>query len=230
MKLTVVVTVFNEQETISKAIEQVKALNIEKQIIIVDNCSTDGTIEVLRKLQDPALEIVYQPMNFGYARSVSLGVRLAQGEYVYVHNSDLEYDPSCVYGMLDLAEKQGLDAVFGSRLVNRSSESKFKIIKERPFYLGTIITTFLINLFYGRKLTDIIGARFYRVSSFKKLNLQSSDIGFDFEIASKLCKYNFKFKEVPVNYEPRRAGKKKVNIYDIVPAVLTIFRNRYRSS
>ncbi|MFA5275685.1 MAG: glycosyltransferase family 2 protein [Candidatus Omnitrophota bacterium] len=227
MKLTVVVTVFNERETILKAIEQVKGLNLEKQIIVVDNCSTDGTREILRSLHDPALEIVYQSTNCGYGRSVSLGVELACGEYVYVHNSDLEYDPVCVYEMLNLAEKEGFDAIFGSRLLNRKNESKLKILQERPFYLGTIITTFLANLLYGKNFTDIIGTRFYRAEAFKKIKPKISTIGFDFEVVSKLCKGGFKIKELPVNYKPRTMGKKKVKVYDIIPAVLTMLKVKF---
>ena len=227
MKLTVIVTVFNEHETILKAIEQVKNLDVDKQIIIIDNCSTDGTREILKSIDDPDLQIVYQPLNYGYGRSVTQGVELAQGEYAYVHNSDLEYDPSCVYEMLKVSEKEGLDAVFGSRLINRTNESKFKILKERPFYLGTIITTFLINLLYARNFTDIIGNRFYRVSAFRKANSRVNGIGFDFEIVSKLCKNNFKVKEIPVSYKPRSTGKKKIKIYDIIPAVMAIFKVRF---
>ena len=225
MKLTVIVTVFNEHETILKAIEQVKNLDVDKQIIIIDNCSTDGTREILKSIDDPDLQIVYQPLNYGYGRSVTQGVELAQGEYAYVHNSDLEYDPSCVYEMLKVSEKEGLDAVFGSRLKDRAGESKLKIIKERPFYLGSIITTFLINIFYGRNFTDIIGSKFYKVSSFKKLDLRNFGVSFDFELVSKLCKSGFKIGEIPVTYNPRVKGKKMKARY-IIHAVLTMFRVR----
>lgn len=226
MKLTVIVTVYNEQATILKAIEQAKAINAEKQIVIVDNCSTDGTRDILKSLNDDTLEIIYQSRNFGYGRSVITGMNLAKGEYIFVHNSDLEYDPVCVYEMLELAEKENLDAVFGSRLINRRNESKLRIIKERPFYLGTIITTFLANIFYNKNFTDIIGNRFYRTSVLRKINPQVFGIGFDFEVVSKLCKGGFKVKELPVDYKPRTKGK-KIKITDIVPAVLTMFKIKF---
>ncbi len=223
MKLTVVVTVYNEKNTIAKAIQEAKKIQLEKEIIVIDNCSTDGTREILRGLNDNTIKVVYQSMNYGYGTSVITGANLAQGEYLFIHNSDLEYDPVCVYEMLDAAEKENLDVVFGSRLINRRDESVFKIIKERPFYLGTIITTFLINLFYGRHFSDIIGNRLYRTSSLKKLNPQEPAIGFDFEVVSKLCKHGFKIKEIPVKYSPRTKGK-KVKVYDIIPAFWTILK------
>lgn len=224
--VTIIVTVYNERDTILQAIEQVKDLNIEKQIIVVDNCSTDGTREILRNIHDDSIEIVYQSMNYGYGWSIITGARLAKGEYIFVHNSDLEYDPTCVYQMLDLAKTEGLDVVFGSRLLDRKNESKLKILMERPFYLGSLITTFLTNLFYHRDFTDIIGTRFYRTSSLKKINPQMSRIGFDFEVVGKFCKYGYKIKEVPVRYRPRIKGK-KVKVTDIIPAIITVFKVKF---
>jgi len=226
MKLTVIVTVYNEEKTILEAIKQAKALALDKQIIVVDNCSTDGTKEILKKLDDPSLEIIFQPQNYGYGQSVKTGVSLAGGEFVFVHNTDLEYDIECVYKMLDIAEKENLDAVFGSRLYEK--KHIFSIIKARPYYLGTLITTFLINLLYRREFTDIIGARFYRASVFKKIEVDSTKIGFDFEVVSRFCKAGLKIKEVPVSYTPRTSRQgKKVKAMDIIPAVMTILKVKF---
>ncbi len=229
MKLTIVVTVFNEKNTILKAIEAAKKIEIEKEIIVIDNCSTDGTREILRNLKDNSIKIVYQSRNYGYGMSVITGMNLAKGEFMFVHNSDLEYDSECVYAMLDLAEKENLDAVFGSRLYNKIDEGKFMILKERPFYLGTMITTKLTNILYGKDFTDIIGNRFYRTSSLRKINPQLPSIGFDFEVVSKLCKYRFKIKEIPVKYSPRTFGK-KIKAYDIVPALLTMLKIKFSNN
>ncbi|OGS55078.1 MAG: hypothetical protein A3J79_01180 [Elusimicrobia bacterium RIFOXYB2_FULL_62_6] len=227
MKLTVVVTVYNEKATIIRAIQAAKDLAVDKEIIVVDNCSTDGTRELLRSLNDPAVQVVYQPVNYGYGMSVITGIKMAKGEFLFVHNSDLEYDPACVYEMLDRSEKEGLDAVFGSRLFNRrKKESVLSILKERPFYLGTVITTGLANIFYGRDFTDVIGNRFYRTASVRKIDPQTQGIGFDFEVVSKLCKYGMKLAEVPVTYASRTVGK-KIKVYDIIPAVLIMFRIKF---
>lgn len=128
--------------------------------------------------------------------------------------------------MVELSEKEGLDAVFGSRLLKKQNESKFKILKERPFYLGTLITTFLTNIFYHKNFSDVIGTRFYRTQALKKINPQISGIGFDFEVVSKLCKYDYKIKEVTVDYSPRTKGK-KIKVYDIIPAVWMMFKIKF---
>jgi len=230
MKLTIIVTCFNEKATILRAIEEAKNLNIEKEIIVVDNCSTDGTREILKGLKDDSMKIIFQPQNYGFGQSVKTGLSLAKGEYAYVQYSDLEYDIECVYRMLDVAEKEKMDVVFGSRLygIKKNIISIYKLIKKRPYYLGTIITTFLINILYQRKFTDIIGTRFYRVSSFRKIWIKSDGIGFDFEVVSALCKTDFSIKEIPVSYKSRSSREgKKVKAIDIIPAVLEIFKVKF---
>ena len=226
MKLTIVVTVFNERNTILKAIEEARKIEIEKEIIVVDNCSTDGTREALRNLNDNSIKIVYQSRNYGYGMSVITGMNLANGEFLFVHNSDLEYDPACVYEMLNLAQRDNLDAIFGSRLANRKHQSILRILRERPFYLGSIIATSLTNIFYAKHFTDVIGNRFYRTSALRNINPSEAGIGFDFEVVSKLCKYGLRVSEIPVKYSPRTKGK-KIKIYDIIPAVLTMFKIKF---
>ena len=223
VKLTIIVTVYNEKDTIIRAIEEAKAISLDKEVIVVDNCSTDGTKELLMNLEDPSIKIVYQPKNYGYGMSVLTGMNLAKGEFLFVHNSDLEYDTECVYRMLKLAEDEKLDAIFGSRLLSRTSESRIKVLKERPFYLGTMIIAGLINNFYNKNFTDVIGNRFYRTAALRKINPTEKGISFDFEVVSKLCKCQFKILEVLIKYSPRVEGK-KIKIYDIVPALLTILR------
>ena len=230
MKLTIIVTCFNEKATILKAIEEAKNLNIEKEIIVIDNCSTDGTREILKALNDDSIKIVFQPQNYGYGQSVRTGASLAKGEFIYVQYADLEYDIGSAYKMLFLAEEDNLDAVFGSRLysIKKNMISVFRLIKERPYCLGTLITTFLINFFYRRRFTDIIGTRLYRTSSFRKIYIESRGIAFDFEVVSKLCKRGFKIKEVPVYYKARSAREgKKVKARDIVPALIAIFKVKF---
>jgi len=230
MKLTIIVTCFNEKITILKAIEEAKNLNIEKEIVVIDNCSTDGTREILKALNDNSIKIVFQPQNYGYGRSVKTGISLAKGEFAYVQYSDLEYDIGSVHGMLNLAEKDNLDAVFGSRLygIKKNLISVYRLVKKRPYYLGTLATTFLINLFYGRRFTDIIGTRLYRTSSFKKIDIKANGMSFDFEVVSKLCKKGFSIKETPVSYKARSAREgKKVKAMDIIPALAAIIRIKF---
>jgi glycosyltransferase involved in cell wall biosynthesis len=225
MLLTIVVTVYNEKKTIVEAIRQVEALDLEKEIIVVDNFSTDGTRELLKNYGSDAITIVFQDKNYGYGQSVITGCDMAKGKYLYVHNADLEYDPSYVHEMIECAGKEDCDAIFGSRLATRK-ESSLTIIRKRPYFSASIISTFLINKFYGMNFTDIIGSKFYKTSSLRKLYpISDRSITFDFEVVSKLSKRGYKIKEIPVSYKPRSAKEgKKIKIFHSIPALIALLK------
>jgi glycosyltransferase involved in cell wall biosynthesis len=229
MKLTIVIGCFNERPTIIKAIEQAKEINIDKEIIVIDNCSTDGTREILEGLKnDRALRIIFHSKNMGAGYSGYEGIRLAQGDYCYGPGADLEYDMKDVYKMIDKQEKENLDAIFGSRLLDRKNISKLKLIKERPYWFGTIVATFLINLFYRKNFTDVIGINLVKTNIAKTLNCKSTGQAFAFELVSKLCKKKYKIGEVPISYKPRTHKEgKTIRAIDIIPAVLAILKVKF---
>ena len=226
MKLTIVIFCFNEKATILKAIEQAEQIAIDKEIIIIDNCSTDGTKDILDKLErNPALKIVFHSKNMGVGYSVNEGISLAQGEYFYAPCADLEYKMEDVYKMMEKIERENLDAVFGSRLLERKGTSRFTLIKERPYWLGSIIATFLINLFYGRDFTDIIATKLIKTDILKGLGCQATNQAFEFELVSRLCKKRYKIGEVPVWYKARTHKEgKTIRAIDMLPALWVILR------
>ncbi len=226
MKLTIVITCFNEKLTILKAIEQAKALNIDKEIIVIDNCSTDGTKELLESLMaDKSLQIIIHPKNMGAGYSTAEGISLAKGDYFYAPGADLEYDMNDVYKMINKIENDKLDAVFGSRLLERQDVSKWQLIKERHYWLGTIIATFLINVLYGKSFTDVIGINLVKTDLLRALNCKSSSQSFTFELVSKLCKNKKKIGEIHLWYKPRTHKEgKTIKATDMLPALWTIFQ------
>lgn len=226
MKLTILIGCFNEKPTILKAIEQAKAVKVDKEIIVIDNCSTDGTKEILEGLRsDKELQIILQPKNFGAGYTGIVGMRLARGDYFYVPGADLEYKMDDVCRMIDKIEKEKLDVVFGSRLADRKGESILRLIKERPYWLGTIIATFLINLLYRRSFTDIIATKLIKTSILKEMDCKAYSQAFEFELVSKFCKRGLKIGEIPVWYKPRTHKEgKTIRAIDIFPALLAILR------
>ncbi len=221
MKLTIVICCFNEKSTILGAIEQAKEINIDKEIIVIDNCSTDGTKEILESLKnDTSLEIILHSKNMGAGYSTCEAIRLAQGDYFYAPGADLEYKMSDVYNMIDKMEKENLDAVLGSRILDRKGVSKCQLVKERPYWLGTIISTFLINILFHRNFSDIIGSNLVKTGILKTLNCKSSSQSFTFELMSRLCKFGYKMGEIPVWYQPRTHKQgKTIRAIDIIPAL-----------
>jgi glycosyltransferase involved in cell wall biosynthesis len=229
MKLTVFIACFNEKSTILPTIAAAKQLNVDKEIMVIDNCSTDGTREILEGLAgDKDLRIILHPKNMGSGYSACECIKLAQGDCLYGPGADLEYRMEDVYSMIDKMEKENLDVVFGSRLLARKNVSKAALIKERPFWLGTIISTALVNLFYRRKFTDIIASKLMKIGILKSLNMEVNNQAFEFELVSRLCKKGCKIGEVPVYYKPRTHKEgKTIRVIDMLPALLAMFKVKF---
>ena len=227
MKTTILIPCFNEKDTIAEAIEEAKQLKMDKEIIVIDNCSTDGTREILESLNDGSIRIVFQPKNYGAGRSGQLGIRMAKGDYFHAPGADLEYKMTDVLTMIEKLEDENLDAVFGSRLLNEENKnkSKLQLLKERPSWLGSFISTFLINLFYKKKFTDVIGTKLIKTDILKTLGCTSDRHAFEFEVASRLCRRGYKIGEVPIYYKPRTAKEgKSIKWFDMIYATIAMVR------
>ena len=228
MELSIVIACFNEKNTILKAIKEAKDLDVDKEIIVIDNCSTDGTREILQSLNDSTLRIVLQPKNYGGGRSDKVGVEMARGKYYYGPGADLEYKMSDVYPMLEKAKSENLDAVFGSRLAAKKEVSKLAIIRERPYSLATIVATYLINVWYNRNFTDILATKLIKMNILKKLGGTADSHDREFEVVSKLCKANYRIAEMPVYYKPRSAKEgKTIRPWDLIPALAAMVRVKF---
>jgi glycosyltransferase involved in cell wall biosynthesis len=226
MKLTVFIGCFNEKPTILKAIAEAKALKLDKEIIVIDNCSTDGTRQILAGLKnDPGLTIVLHSRNMGAGYSAEEAISLAKGDYFYGPGADLEYTMSDVYKMIQELEKNNLDAILGSRILNRKGVSAWQLVKERPYWLGSIIATSLINFFYHQKFTDVIGINLVKTEILRKLKSQANSQVFTFELVSRLCKYHYRIGEVHLNYKPRTHKEgKTIRAIDMLPALWAMLR------
>ena len=228
-KISFIIPVYNEIKTVKQAITQIVDLNYEnKEIIIIDNGSLDGSVEVIKLFSFLGnVKIILKNRNTGYGSSIKEAINASSGDYAYIQYADLEYDHFSCLKMLKLAIEKNLDVVFGSRL-KRSSwtiEELKKLIIKKPSYLATLICTYLINFFYKKNFTDIIGSKFYKISSLKKIEIHSNGQGYDFELVSKLCKNNFKIGEIFVDYIPRKnSNEKKIKFYHIFVALYQILK------
>lgn len=229
MKLSIIICCFNEKQTILKVIEEAMALKVDKEIIVIDNCSTDGTKDILEKFEKSAsLKIVIHNKNMGIGYSAAEGISLAQGTYLYAPGADLEYRTEDVYKMLEKIENENLDVIFGSRLLARKGTSMLRLIKERPYWLGSIIGTFLINLLYSRNFTDIIATKLVKTNILKGLDCQAVNQAFEFELVSRLCKKRYKIGEVAVWYKPRTHKEgKTIRAIDMIFALWAILKIKF---
>jgi len=233
MSITFLIPVFNEAKTVRKAIKETIELNISnKEIIIIDNGSTDGTQDIINEFSNSEnIKIILQKKNLGFGNSIREGFIQSSKEFIYLQFGDLEYEIKTSIEMLKIAQERNLDAMFGSRLKNINNFFQLlKTIIKNPAYLATLICTFLINIFYNKNFTDIIGAKLYKKETVQHFLPKTSGQGFDFELVSLLCKKNLKVDEVFISYKPRENfGDKKIKFYHMFNAIYGILKIKFFS-
>lgn len=230
MKLSIVVPVYNEKDTINQILERIEKTPYEKEIIIVDDCSTDGTREILRFLDSssriPSARFLYQPVNQGKGAALRTGITAATGDIVIVQDADLEYDPAD-YGTLIQPITAGLaDVVYGSRFLSGPHRVLF-------FWhsLGNRVLTLLSNMFTDLNLTDMeTGYKAFRRELFSKIAIEENRFGFEPEITAKIAKLRCRIYEVPISYFGRDYSEgKKITWKDGIAALYFILKYNLRS-
>jgi len=231
-KLSVIMPVFNEKNTVLRVIERVLAVPIDKELIIVDNYSTDGTREILNSISaehtDHDIRVIYHPRNLGRGTSVRTGLAHCTGDYTLTQGADLEYDPEEWPLVIEKALAEDLDAVFGSRTLGGKA-----VYVYFQNYVGVLFFNALINLLYGSRYTDsATECKMIRTSVLKGLGLSCSGFDLDFEICTKLALGKHSYGEVPISYHPRSIaeGKKLRAIRDGLATLRVVLRDRFTRS
>lgn len=207
MKLSVIMPVFNEAATVEECVRRVMAVPVEKELIIVDDGSTDGTKEILECVarMDPAIRLVRQ-VNRGKGAAVRIGFRHMTGDVVVIQDADLELDPQDYQKLLAPILAGKADVVYGSRFLERGRIPGTSL----SLFLGNRLVTFLSNLFMGLCLTDMETCyKMLQVDTLKGLELEQDGFGFEPEITVKLAKRGYRIQEVPVLYAPRTYSQGK---------------------
>ncbi len=228
-KLSVIICVYNEAASALLVIDKVRTVQLStgwsKEIIVVDNCSTDGTREQLQGLTYPDVRVIYHERNMGKGTSVRTGFGAASGDYGVIQDADFEYDPNELALFTAKAAETGATAVFGSRTLGGRH-----IYKYAQNYWGVRTLTMLTNVLFGGQLSDVaVATKMVKVEVFRALNLQGSVFDLDFELPCALLKHNYHIEEVPVSYKPRTIEEgKKIRWTDGLHAMCVILKMRLR--
>lgn len=225
MKFSIIIPVYNERATVAKLLDmvlEIKLEGIEKELIIVEGSSTDGTREIVRDYEKrTGVTVVYEDAPRGKGAAVRVGLSRVTGDVVLIQDGDLEYSPADYAKVLEPIRRGECDVVFGSRVMTSPQAWQFRRFKglERVYgffvNFGGVLFTGLFNFLYGTKISD--GATMFKVfqaKSLKELTLRSNYFDYDWEISAKLAKKGLRFFDVPVAYKARsRADGKKIRFF-----------------
>jgi glycosyltransferase involved in cell wall biosynthesis len=227
MKLSVIICCYNERATIMDVIDKTQEVNLgpdwEREIIVVDNYSADGTRELLQKIDDDEITVIYHEQNMGKGMSIRTGIANMTGDYMLIQDADLEYDPAEHARFCAYAAENSPAALFGSRILDGEIRTKYK----RTFF-GNRVLTELTNLLFDGNLTDVATAtKMVRGDLVQLLNLTTTDFNLDFELPNKILLSGNQIDEIPISYNPRTYEEgKKIKAIDGLRAIVTMLRDR----
>ena len=223
MTLSVVIPVLNEEKTINKILIKVLKQKSAVEVIVIDDGSTDRTLEVLKNFSktNKKIKLLRHKKNLGKGAAVINGLKKVSSDYLLIQDADLEYNPD---EYIKLVSKVSADTVvYGSRMIKKNTHAY-----ERT-YIGNLVLTYICNFLFGTKLTDSYTCyKLLPTKIAKKLNLKSQGFELEAEITAKLAKKKINIFEVPISYSPRKYEEgKKIKALDALKGVFTLLRIKF---
>ncbi|CDC20542.1 glycosyl transferase family 2 [Clostridium sp. CAG:306] len=226
-KVSIIVPVFNEintLDTILEKIENAPFCALEKEIILVDDMSTDGTREHLKELESK-YKVFYHDKNQGKGAAIRTGLAHITGDIMVIQDADLEYDPADYQDLVKLIVEDKADVVYGSRLTGAKPSRSFMF----THLLGNKLLTFTTNVLYGATLTDMETCyKAFRTSFLEGIQIKSDRFDFEPEITAKILKKKARLYELPISYYGREYNEgKKITWKDGIHAIIALIRFRF---
>jgi len=225
MKLSIVIPVYNEIDTILEILRRVKAVPIDKEIIIVDDCSTDGTREVLRDIKENNVKLILNEENRGKGFSIRKGFEHVTGDMVIVQDADLEYYPDEYPILIQRIMEGKADVVYGTRFLGPRRVFHFY------HFLGNEVLNFIANFLYDTNLSDLMtGYKVFRADVLRRLKLRANGFGIEAEITAQILKRKLRVYEIPISYDGRDYDEgKKITWKDFFRSLYWLIRCKFES-
>ena len=228
MKLSIVIPCFNEEKTLKLIVE--KVLNykeIEKEVLIIDDCSTDNSKTIINELSNthPEIRGIYLEKNLGKGSAIKKGFDLANGDIVLIQDADLEYDPKDFPALIKPFRNTDADIVYGSRFMG----GEYVRLHFFWHFVANKILTFMTNIVTNLNMSDMeTGYKLFKKSVIQSIDIKEKSFGVEPEITVKLAKKKFIFYEVPISYRGRSYDEgKKITLKDAFSALYCIFKYRF---
>ncbi len=231
--LSIIIPVYNEKKTISKVLYKVRKLTIRGvtiETVIVDDCSSDSTREILQKIKDESIKIYYHKKNKGKGAAVRTALEHVKGDIIAIQDADLEYDPNNIKKLIKPILDGNSDIVYGSRFDGTKLVLFGKNKTPLPLHLiGNRFLTFLTNMLFSASITDMeTGCKILKKNVLNDIRLRANGFDFEPEITSKMLKKGYKINEIPIEFNPRTVNDgKKITWKDGIKAAYYLFKYRF---
>ena len=230
MKLTIIIPCYNEEKTIKQLINKILALHsIKKQIIVVDDCSTDNSFNIINSFKSKDLLILKNEKNLGKGGSINVAKEYIEGDIVAIQDADLEYDPKDYKKLIQPIIERKTKVVYGTRVAKNERYNSKDFISLSRIFFNHVLTIFS-NIFNNQNLTDAHTCyKVFEAKLFKEIKLNENDFAFCPEVTTKLSKLNEKILEVPISYKGRTKQEgKKIGLYDGIRAFYVILKYQFK--
>ncbi|TET64134.1 MAG: glycosyltransferase family 2 protein [Candidatus Stahlbacteria bacterium] len=219
MELSVIIPVYNEADNIKRILSAVENVKINKEIIVVDDFSTDGTREFLRKKQ--GIKLVFHKKNMGKGAAIRSALKIVSGDFVIIQDADLEYSPNQYTRLFKPIKENSTKVVYGSRILGKG------VFLKSSYYANRFLTL-LTNVLFNGHITDMETCyKMIETKLLKNLNLTSSRFEIEPEITCKILKRKEKIVELPITYKGRKKGK-KIGVKDGIQAIWNLIKWKFR--
>ena len=222
MLISIIIPVYNEVQTIQAILQKVRAVPLEKEIIVVDGNSTDGTRDYLKEEEKyPDTRVVYKPQRCGRGLALKIGMELAKGDIFIFQDADLELDPADYPTLLKPFEDPAVKVVFGSRFLKKDFIAA-NVWQES----GNKLITQTVNILFHARLTDAeTGYQVFRREVYEKVKVRADEFNFTIEFTCKILKNGYTINEVPISFYPRsKEAGKKLKFKDGVESLYTLLK------